>query len=87
MKKTWFVYQCWIDDRLYKDGLSHEEAVEAQKELNRLIESGACGDGEAVIGCLEDPANEWLCKRLGIYMDFVTVQQILADMAKGLITI
>ena len=85
MKNVWFVYQCWTEDRLYKTGLTREEAYEAQNELNSLIESGACGDGCAVIGCLTDPDELHVCKRLGIETDFYTVQQILADMAEGLI--
>lgn len=76
---TWFVYQSWTDDRLYAKGLTAKEATEKQAELDRLIESGACGDGCAVCGNLTNPTNRWLCERLGILDEFYTIQQMLAD--------
>lgn len=79
ISNIYFVYQCWSDDKLYKTGLTRQEAIDAQNELNCLIESGCCGEGEAVIGRLDDSTNYWLCKRLGILMDFYTIQQMKAD--------
>lgn len=63
---SYFVYQCWTDEKLYKSGLTYEEACEAFDELNHLIESGCCGDGCAVLGDLNDPSDIYVAQRLGL---------------------
>ena len=79
IKNHYFVYQNWYEEKLYANALTASEATEAFNQLNRLIESGGCGDGCAAVGSLTDKNNRWLCERLGILMDFYTVQQMIAD--------
>ena len=63
-----FIYQCHMDGRetLYKSGLDQEEANEAQRSLDSLIESGCCGDGCAVQGCLDREDDFFVAQRLGL---------------------
>lgn len=67
-KKTWFVYQAFMNgsEKLYKSGLTDLEADAAQAELDRLIESGSCGDGCAVCGDLDEETDVYVAKRLGL---------------------
>jgi len=64
--KNFFVYQCWTDEKLYKSGLSYKEAMDAMDELNRLIESGCCGDGCACYGSTDCFDDLWVAIRLGL---------------------
>ena len=66
MKKTYFVYQAWTEETLYRANLTYEEANEAFDTLNNLIESGCCGDGCAVVGNLEEPSDYYVAQRLGL---------------------
>lgn len=65
-KKTFFVYQNWTDEKLFKSGLTREEANEEAEFLDRLIEDGCCGNGCACIGDTDDPGSYNLCLRLGL---------------------
>lgn len=65
-KHDWFVYQNWVSESLYASNLTSEEAEESQAELNRLIESGCCGDGCACCGQLSEPSDYHVSKRLGL---------------------
>lgn len=66
---SFFVYQNWTDEKLYKSGLTQAEAYAAFDELDSLIESGCCGDGCATVGNTFDPGDYWVCKRLGLVPD------------------
>lgn len=68
MAKTYFVYQCFMSgaEKLYKSGMTDVEATKAWSELDRLIESGCCGDGCAVVGDLNEPSDKWVAQRLGL---------------------
>ena len=66
MRKSYFVYQCWEKETLYASGLTLDEAKEAQASLDRLIETGVCGDGCAVIGNLESESDFFVARRLGL---------------------
>ena len=66
---SFFVYQNWTDEKLYKSGLTQREAYEAFDELDRLIESGSCGDGCATLGNTFDPGDYYVCLRLGLVPD------------------
>jgi len=79
IKNHYFVYQSWTNDVLYAAGLTAAEATQKFDELNKLIENGWRGDGSAAIGSFTDKNNRWLCERLGILVDFYTVQQMMAD--------
>lgn len=50
-----FVYQCHMDghETLYGSGYDQNEANEASRSLDSLIESGCAGDGCAVQGSLD----------------------------------
>lgn len=65
-QNDYFVYQSWTDEKLYSKGLSKEKADEDFNALNRLIESGCCGDGCACIGRLSEPTDFHVSKRLGL---------------------
>lgn len=65
-ENSFFVYQCWTKDTLYKSGLTEQEAQEAREDLNSLIESGACGDGEALVGNTFEPGFYYVCERVGL---------------------
>lgn len=64
----YFIYQSHSDGKetLYKNNLSYEEADEAFRSLNSLIESGCCGDGCAVQGCLDREDDFFVAQRLGL---------------------
>lgn len=70
MKQTtendYFVYQNWTDEKLYSKGLSREDADKDFEALNRLIESGSCGNGCACIGRLSEPTDYLVAMRLGL---------------------
>jgi len=68
MKTTsdYFVYQNWTNETLYTKNLSLEQANSDFDELNRLIESGSCGNGSACIGRVSEESDYHVCKRLGL---------------------
>ena len=66
MTDSYFVYQAWTEDRLYAAGLTKEDAAERAGELDRLIASGCCGNGCAVIGNLLDESDFLVAQRLGL---------------------
>ena len=65
-QNDYFVYQNWTDEKIYSKGLSYEDAERDFNALNRLIESGSCGNGCACIGRLYDPADYLVAMRLGL---------------------
>lgn len=66
MTGSYFVYQAWTEDRLYASSLTEEDAAERAGELDRLIASGRCGNGCAVIGNLLDESDFLVAQRLGL---------------------
>ena len=64
--RNFFVYQNWTDEKLYKSGLTYKEAMDAMSELDRLIESGCCGDGCACYGSTDNLDDIYVAIRLGL---------------------
>lgn len=63
-----FVYQCHMDghETLYGSGYDQNEANEASRSLDSLIESGCAGDGCAVQGSLDREDDFFVAQRLGL---------------------
>ena len=74
--KVFFVYRDNGDGlTLYADGLTARESYQKYSELDKTTGY----DGTARVGRLDDYTLASVCDRLGIYMDFLTIQQIAAD--------
>lgn len=75
---TFFVYQCHTDGKetLYKSGLSQQQAQEEFETLDRLIASGCCGDGCAVIGNTDRPDDRYVAQRLGLLSESSKIKAV-----------
>ena len=63
--KTFFVYQNWTTEKLYKSGLTEMAAYYAAAELDSLIKNGH-GNGCACVGNIADESDYHVAKRLGL---------------------
>lgn len=62
---TYFVYQNWTSEKLYKANLTEREADKAYSDLERLLKNGI-GKGCACIGNTADDDDYCIAKRLGL---------------------